>query len=396
MLQILTLFLQHGYRVIFASPADHSDHATDLPAMGIEQHSIRLNCSSFDEWLVTQHPDVVMFDRFMMEEQFGWRVEQHAPAALRLLDMEDVHCLRDARHRAVKAGRDLQPADWHSPMAFREVAAILRCDLTLVISEYEMQWLQTECPVPASKLMYLPFMADAVSDVKHGAEVRPYAERDHFVSIGNFRHAPNWDAVLELRRLWPGIRKKLPDAELHIYGAYPPKKATQLHDESLGFLVKGWAVDAQEVIGRARVLLSPLRFGAGLKGKLLEAAQLGTPAVTSPVGAEGMYGELQPPAATACSDHEFIEAAVSVYTDEAVWQKMSAAGPDLVVNRFNATEHGKRLMNGIDQHICGLERYREMDFIGGMLRHHYLKSTQYMSQWIEAKNRASGKTDDRQ
>lgn len=65
------------------------------------------------------------------------------------------------------------------------------------------------------------------------------------------------------------IRKQLPKAELHIYGAYPPPKATQLHQPKEGFLVKGWAEDAAEVVKHARVLLAPLPFGAGLKVSLL-------------------------------------------------------------------------------------------------------------------------------
>ena len=126
----------------FASPADDSDHAVDLAVLGIEKHRIELNSSTFDAWLTEQSPDIVMFDRFMMEEQFGWRVEKFAPKAIRILDMEDVHCLRDARHRAVKAGRPVTELEWQTDMAFREIASLLRCDLTLVISEYEMTWLQ--------------------------------------------------------------------------------------------------------------------------------------------------------------------------------------------------------------------------------------------------------------
>ena len=141
MMQLLTLYREASYRVIFASPADFSSHAINLDDHGIESVTIQLNCSSFDEWVAKQAPDVVMFDRFMMEEQFGWRVEEQCPSALRILDMEDVHCLRDARHKAIKAGRELHPDDWHSDIAYREIAAILRCDLSLVISEYEMQWL---------------------------------------------------------------------------------------------------------------------------------------------------------------------------------------------------------------------------------------------------------------
>jgi glycosyltransferase involved in cell wall biosynthesis len=382
MLQILSLMRASGYRVVFASPADDSDHAVDLASMGIEKHRIELNSSTFDDWLTEQSPDIVMFDRFMMEEQFGWRVEKYAPDALRVLDMEDVHCLRDARHRAVKAGRPVTDLEWQTDMAFREIAALLRCDLTLVISEYEMRWLQDNFPIDPAKLVYLPFMLRQFSQ-----NVKTFSEREHFVSIGNFRHAPNWDAVLQLRELWPDIRRQLPAVELHVYGAYPPKKATQLDNQGLGFRVKGWAPSAEKVVSEARAMLAPIRFGAGLKGKLLDAAVLGTPAVTSGIGAEGMYGDEPAPALIADEVSDFVESSVRLYSDEIVWSDYSARGPDLAINRFDEARHGQNLLGRLDEVLSGLERHRQRDFIGGMLRHHSLKSTQYMAQWIEAKNR---------
>ena len=82
-----------------------------------------------------------MFDRFMMEEQFGWRVDKYCPNALKILDTEDLQCLRNARHDAHKAGREFSHSDLHSDIAKREIAAILRSDISLIISHYEMQLL---------------------------------------------------------------------------------------------------------------------------------------------------------------------------------------------------------------------------------------------------------------
>lgn len=389
MMQILSLMQKSGFRVVFASPAEDSTHAIDLESIGIEKHSIRLNCSSFDEWVRAQSPDVVMFDRFMMEEQFGWRVEKHVPNAVRLLDMEDVHCLRDARHRAVKAGRKLSADDWHTDMAFREIASILRCDLTLVISEFEMTWLQYHFPIHGTKLLYTPFMVssgDAEGLFLRFADL-DFEARNDFVSIGNFRHAPNWDAVLQLREIWPDIRRRLPDAKLNIYGAYPPKKAMQLDKPELGFCVRGWANDAYQVIAESRVMLAPLRFGAGLKGKLLDAMLVGTPAVTSSLGAEGMYGECDQSAFVADDRDAFVDAATLLYSSHSAWQSCSSTGYELARGRFNDAAHGSRLVEAVVRLSTDIESHRKQDFLGGMLRHHSLKSTQYMSQWIEAKNR---------
>ena len=109
-------------------------------------------------------------------------------------------------------------------LAQRELAAIYRSDLNLMISEYEIDLLVEQFHVPAALLHWCPLMVDKVP-----SEFVPFEQRQHFLSIGNFRHAPNWDAVLWMKtQVWPLIRQQLPDAQLHIYGAYTPPKATAL------------------------------------------------------------------------------------------------------------------------------------------------------------------------
>lgn len=385
MLQLLSSFLKAGYSITYASPAEDSPHAVDLPAINIQKCKIELNSSSFDTFVSELNPQAVLYDRFMMEEQFGWRVEKHCPDAIRLLDTEDLHFLRHARHQAVKQHREVETKDLHSELAQREIAAILRCDLTFMISEYEMSLLTDHFKVAPDVVCYTPFMLHSTNNAK----IVPFNKRQHFVSIGNFRHEPNWDAVRYLKdTLWPKIRKQLPSAELHVYGGYPPKKATQLHNEKQGFLVKGWAQDAQSVISSAKVLLAPLRFGAGLKGKLMDAAQYGTPAVTTSIGAEAMYGEQHPAPARVADDPEaFIKYAVELYEKEHSWQPLSDAGPKTIQERFNVCDHEERLLKCLEHLENNLAEHRLNHFYGAMLRHHSLKSTQYMAQWIEAKNK---------
>ncbi|KGK43355.1 glycosyltransferase [Nitrincola sp. A-D6] len=387
MLQLLNSFIGQGWRVDFASPAQPTEHQVDLAELGINSHVIRLNCSSFDQFLLDTSPDLVVFDRFMMEEQFGWRVEKHAPQALRILNTEDLHSLRQARHQALKAGRDYQPEDLHSELAIREVAAIFRSDLTLMISAVETRLLQQQFQLPATQLYTLPFMLEPITLTQKQQRLS-FAQRRDFVSIGNFRHAPNWDAVLYLKQtLWPAIRQQLPDACVHIYGAYPPPKATQLHNPAQGFLVKGWADDAKQVVGQARVLLAPLRFGAGLKGKLVEAMQTGTPSVTTPIGAEGMHAELPWSGAICDGETAFVQQAVNLYTAEVDWQQAQQQGDQILEQLYNRVVLEPDFIAHILQQYQQRETLRQQHFISQMLRHHSMKSTQYMAQWIEAKNK---------
>jgi glycosyltransferase involved in cell wall biosynthesis len=394
MLSLVQSFVAKGYRVTFASPAQQGEHKFSLQSIGVTEASININDDNFDTFVTELNPDVVLYDRFMLEEQFGWRVTKHCPHALTLLDTEDLHSLRHARHSAFKQGRQVLDSDLCSDLAKREIAAIYRCDLSLIISDYEFSLLTSHFKVPEHILMHCPFMLDVNSN---NPSLLAYEQRQHFISIGNFRHAPNWDAVLWLKQqIWPYIRAQLPKAELHIYGAYPPPKATQLHNTSQGFLVKGWAEDAKLVMGQARVCLAPLRFGAGIKGKLAEAMQSGTPNVTTNLGKEGMTMGAPWPGEVIDIDYsgpmeayaqDFAKHAVNLYQNKNSWVENQQKGYALLNQNFNKGQIESSLHRKIAEIRGDISAHRAANFTGLMLHHHTLKSTQYMSQWITEKNR---------
>jgi O-antigen biosynthesis protein len=385
LLSILRAYRQQDWQVEFATPAQPTDHMVDLADEGITSRAIALNDSSFDDYIAQYQPDIVHFDRFMMEEQFGWRVDQYCPDALKLIDTTDLQFLRDARHQALKANRTLAQQDLCSDLAKREIAAILRSDISLIISSYEMALLTETFKISPDILHHLPFMVDvnAIPTTTLG-----FDERQHFMTIGNFRHAPNWDAVLYLQSIWPLIRKQLPQAELHIYGAYPPPKATALHNPKTGFLIKGWAESAYAVMEKARVCLVPLRFGAGLKGKLLDAMMMQTPSVTTMIGAEGMQVEDMPwPGAIADDVDSFVDAAVNLYSDKAAWEKAQHDTAYHLQHQFNSVVLSKKLIEKISEVQQNLTQHRLNNFTGAMLKHHTMTSSKYMSQWIMEKNK---------
>ena len=114
-----------GWELHFACCAQPSPHAVDLGAHGISVHSIRVNETAFDPWIKALQPELVLFDRFMIEEQFAWRVAQQCPQALRVIDTSDLHCLRAARQDALKTGGAFSP---QHPIALREIAAIYQLE----------------------------------------------------------------------------------------------------------------------------------------------------------------------------------------------------------------------------------------------------------------------------
>lgn len=407
-LAFLRLFRAQGWQVIFASPAALSEHRFDLANLGVTEQAITLNCDSFDIFLSAYQPDMVVFDRFFMEEQFGWRVEKQCPDAMRVLDTCDLHSLRDARWRLLKQAqgqRALLSVDGSIDLArlaqvmgqdelvLREVAAILRCDLSLMISPFEIDLLVQKFGVPAelmclNRLMLMPAPPAAMPD---------FAQRRHFVTIGNFRHAPNWDAVLFLKQhIWPRLRERLRSSQvaqqldhavqLHVYGAYPPPKAMALHHEKEGFVVRGWTPDAQASLAGARVCLAPIRFGAGLKGKLCDAMAAGTPSVTTDLGAEGMAGDLPWAGRVANELDAFVQAALDLYLNQSQFLHAQTDGQVILDAHYQEPQLAEALLQCLL--ICREQQAerRSRNFTGAMLRHHLLKASQYMSQWISLKN----------
>jgi len=387
MLQLITLFQNRGLEIVFASPAMDSDFMFDLTSLNVDKKSIVLNCSSFDVFVKELNPTIVLFDRFMMEEQFGWRVAENCPDALRILDTEDLHCLRLARQKAFKEKREFKLEDLlKEDIAKREIASILRSDLSLIISEFEMDVLKTTFKIDEKLLYYLPFLLEPIS--KATFKKFPFFEnRKNFIFIGNFLHEPNWNAVQYLKEtIWPLLRQQLPEVELHIYGAYPSQKVMQLHQPKEGFYIKGRAIDANEVVQNARLVLAPLRFGAGIKGKLIEAMQCGTPSITTTIGAESMHGHLPWSGCVTDDIQEFTNVATQLYQDEKLWHKAQENGISIINQRYSWDLFEKDFTSKIDFLLSHLTQHRLDNFLGSLLQHHTLNSTKYMSRWIEAKN----------
>jgi glycosyltransferase involved in cell wall biosynthesis len=386
-MQLIEQFQKLNWKITFACAATDSDFSIDFQKYGIDKVTIELNNNSFDEFVKTLQPSIVLFDRFMIEEQFGWRIAENCPGALRVLDTIDLHCLRLARQQAFKDKRHFTMDDLYSDTARREIASIYRCDLTIMISTYEMELLQTFFHINKELLHYTPFLLNAITE--HDSGKWPlFEDRKHFVTIGNFLHEPNWNGVLYLKEdIWPLIKKQLPDAELHIYGAYSSPKVTQLHNAKGGFLVKGRAESAHEVMLRAKVCLAPLRFGAGLKGKLIDAMECGTPSVTTSIGAEAMHAELEWGGSITDDKQAFANAAVNLYSNKTTWLSAQQKGTEIINQVFDKEIHSKLIIDKFKYIQKTIESHRQKNFIGAMLMHHTISGTKYMSRWIEEKNK---------
>lgn len=381
MMQLIHYFLDEGAEVVFISSAKETIYQSDLQSLRITCLSFQPNDSAFNEFIGKLDPHIVIFDRFMTEEQFGWRVMDVCPNAVRILNTEDLHFLREARHEALKKGDIFDENTYRSELLLRELAAIYRSDLTLLVSDVERDLLRETYQIPTEKLVCLPFYA---SDAN--SELPTFDQREDFVFIGNFWHEPNWDAVRYLKStIWPLILRQVPKAKLKIYGAYCSEKVYQLANEKERFHVLGRAEDALEVMLNARVCLAPLRFGAGIKGKLLDAMSCGTPSVTTSIGAEGMtngtwggFIEDDPEA--------FAQKAALLYADPVTWEDAQKVGFQIIHERFTKAQFTSRLRDCLDG-VSDLNTHRNKSLVSLILQRESHQAARYLSIWIEEKKR---------
>jgi len=391
MIQLISFFLSHKYELYFASAAVRNDLSFSFEALDIKCLSIELNNSNFDSQIKDLDPGIVLFDRFLTEEQYGWRVQDNCPQAIRILDTEDLHFLRKSREIASKKNSD----DWQNyiqnDITKREIASIYRCDISLIISKFEVSLLEKYFQISPSLLFYLPLLIDSIK-IKKVNELPSFHERKNFMTIGNFKHKPNMDAVKHLRQnIWPTIRKHLPQSEMHVFGAYPTEAAKQLESKKEGFFIKGWISDKADAFTNFKVCLAPLRFGAGQKGKLLDAMHYGTPSVTTSIGAEGIAEPENWNGSVTDNEQEFAKNAIRLYSNEVSWLNAQNAGEIILKTKFDKKRFERELRSKIENIQLELNEHRSNNFIGSMLSHHSLQSTKYMSKWIESKNLSNDK-----
>ncbi|MCV6603840.1 MAG: glycosyltransferase, partial [Porticoccaceae bacterium] len=138
---------------------------------------------------------------------------------------------------------------------------------------------------------------------------------------------------------------------------------------------------------QARINLAPLRFGAGIKGKLADGMLCGTPSVTTDIGAEGMTAGLPWGGEISNDPQQIADAATQLYGDKNRWLDAQQQGFAIARKLFDKQRTGQELIAALKQALVELPERRQDNFIGAMLRHHHHRSTQFMGQWIEAKNR---------
>ena len=399
--ELLAIFISQEFEITFAATSKHLEGLHSLKEKGITTQQIVVNAPSFDLLLEETAPDVVLFDRFISEEQFGWRVRDILPNALTILDTEDLHCLRALRqeqtlsyikkHKNTPYSLFDQTTDLDElnsrGLTKRELASMFRCDLNLVVSSFEMTVLVDHFKIPSHLCLLLPITYPKQHLLAHRANL-DYHKRSGYFFIGNGLHKPNIDAIKCLYfSIWPLIKKQHKLADIYIYGAYLPQQIQELHKPNIGFHIIGEVKDVKTPFTKHRVNLVPLRFGAGIKGKILEGFVYGCPHITTSIGKEGMDYTGNWPGKVAHKSVEFAQMAVTLYQDKVQWQTLKSEGYELIDQSFERSVYEIKFLECLTQISNSLAEHRGKNFIGMLLQEQQFQASKYMSLWITEKNK---------
>ena len=289
-------------------------YTSDLQAVGIEVIFGKL---SIAEWL-TAHVrdfDLVVLCRVSIASRHLAQIAALPARPPIVFDTVDLHFLREEREAALLG----DPARAREAALTRrtELAVARASDQVWVVSDHEAAVLRAE--EPGLRVQVIPNI-HAVRD-----PVPPFGSRRDLLFIGGFRHPPNADAVIHfLRDVFPRIRGSLPGVRFVAVGPDAPPAVAELASESV--VIAGHVPDVEPCFDGSRVFVAPLRYGAGLKGKIGQSLAWGLPLVTTAVGAEGMALVDGEHALIADEPQAFADAVVRLYGDPALWTRLSVQG----------------------------------------------------------------------
>lgn len=325
---LLRLLRRHGAHVAFLPTGlAHGGAATTaLQQLGVETWYAPFAASA-SAWLRDHAArfDVIVVTRHHLAASLLPLLRRHAPEACLVLDSVDLHYLRERRGAQLSG----DPAALRAAAATRgrELAAMAAADRVLVVSEEERAHLAQDAPgLRVEVLSNLHEVAGPGLD---------FDARHDLVFVGGFRHPPNTDAMLWFARdVFPAIRERLPDVRCHCIGADPPADIRALASQP-GIEVHGHVADISPYMDGARLAVAPLRFGAGVKGKVNLSMAHGQPVVATTCAVEGMHLRTGVDVAVADDAAGFAEAVVALYGDHDRWERQARAGLENVARHFS-------------------------------------------------------------
>ena len=332
---ILRLLNEQGWAVSFM-PDDgraSEEEIRALGALGIEV-LCRPWVSNLHSWLRANGNELhaVMLCRHTVAGQYAPLIRKLVPEVRLLFDTVDLHYLRE--QRAAELSGSASMARQAQASRRSELALIEQCDVTFVVSQHERALLAAEVPDASIELL------SNIHEI-HGCQ-QPHELRRDFVFIGGFSHPPNADAVRWIAaEILPELRAWIPGARIHVLGDVPDAVRREL--ATPGLELHGRVPDLAPWLDSAMASLAPLRFGAGVKGKINMAMSYGVPVIATSLAVEGMHLEQGLNVLLADTAEGFAQAARDLQHDSALWNRLSAASMDNVKRHFSSRLAGEAL-----------------------------------------------------
>ena len=269
-------------------------------------------------------------------------IKRAAPGIKTIFDTVDIAFLRlEREHQLTGAEKAAQASRRYKKLETRLARS---CDQVWCVTAEDQAALAQEAP--SARFEIIPNIHPLQERGKN------FAARQGLVFIGNFLHRPNKDAVhYFMQEIYPLVQEGMPGVKLFIVGGYAPPAIAAYGSEDV--TVTGYVPDVDPIFHSCRVFIAPLRFGAGMKGKIGQALSYGLPVVTTSVGAEGMGLENGSEALIADGAREFAEALISVYKDAALWQRLSDHGYSHIERHFTPQVVEEKIHQAI-QTLCNL------------------------------------------
>lgn len=268
--------------------------------------------------------DAVLLSRYYVAEPVMSFIREYCPKAQIIFDTVDLHYVRERRMAEISGDKKL--AKMAEVTREKELAVAKACDVTLVVSPYEVEILAKELPETVVKVL------TNIHEI-YGCR-KPFAERQDIMFIGGYQHTPNVDAVeWFVSEIFPLIEKQLPDLNFHIIGSRAPKHIKAMARDNIIF--QGFVENIEPVMDDIRIAIAPLRYGAGVKGKVNMSMSYGQPVVGTKVAVEGMFTKDEKDCLMAETPEQFASQVVRLYQDEKLWNQISQGGLANVENYFS-------------------------------------------------------------
>lgn len=337
MFNLLHIFKKLGYKVSFIAKtlAYHPVYTRKMQSIGIECFYLPYLDSIHSHLMAHGHLyDVVLLSRVNVAEQFIDTAKKYCTNAMILFDTVDLHFLREQRQALIN--QDKQQLAAAERLKLQELSTARKADKTLLVSPVEIELFKQEAPdVPVALL----------SNIHQNQEtVYGYQERKDILFIGGFEHRPNADAMeFFINEIFPILHSLKTDLKLLIIGSnIPPQIAAHA---SSHIIIKGFVSDIKPIFDRIRLSIAPIRYGAGVKGKINTSMTYGVPVVATTVAAEGMSLTHGKDILIADTPEDFAKQIVRAYDDEQLWISLSDSGKVNIEEHFSFAVAERQLRN---------------------------------------------------